>query len=73
MSETILFSTRQKAIAAAQGKAPFDLLLTGGVIVDVATLELRGADIGIVGNMIASVHPRGAMSNAARKIGRAHV
>ena len=50
--------TRLKSIAAAQGQAPFDLLLTGGRVLDVATLELRDADVGVVGPMIASVHPR---------------
>ena len=64
MTETIDLQTRVKAIAAAQGKEPFDLLLTGGQVVDVATLELREADIGIVGEMIASVHPRGAFAKA---------
>src|SRR3954453_96812 len=62
MTKAIDLQTRIKAIAAAQGKEPFDLLLTGGRIVDVATLELREADIGIVGAMIASVHPRGAFA-----------
>ena len=64
MTEAIDLQTRVKAIAAAQGKEPFDLLLTGGRIVDVATLELREADIGIVGAMIASVHPRGKFEQA---------
>jgi adenine deaminase len=64
MSETIDLSTRLRAIAAAQGNAQFDLLLAGGRIVDVATLELREADVGIVGAMIASVHPRGRFAGA---------
>src|SRR6266576_1572421 len=64
MTEAIDLQTRVRAIAAAQGKEPFDLLLTGGRIVDVATLELREADIGIVGAMIASVHPRGRFTAA---------
>jgi adenine deaminase len=64
MNETIELSTRLRAIAAAQGKEPFDLLLTGGRIVDVATLELREGDVGIVGAMIASVHPRGRFAGA---------
>ena len=59
MNEAIDLSTRLRAIAAAQGKAPFDLILAGGRVLDVATLELREADVGIVGAMIASVHPRG--------------
>lgn len=65
MDETITRETRSRAIAAAQGKAPFDLLLTGGTLVDVATAELRAADIGVVGPMIASVHPRASRSDAA--------
>ena len=64
MTEAIDLETRVRAIAAAQGKEPFDLLLTGARIVDVATLEVREADIGIVGAMIASVHPRGAFAKA---------
>src|SRR3954452_19796511 len=47
---------RHRAVAAAQGAEPFDLLLTGGTLVDVGCGELRPADVGIVGPMIASVH-----------------
>ncbi len=36
-------------LEAAQGRAPFDLLLRGARIADVATMEIREADIGIVG------------------------
>src|ERR1700730_12225403 len=64
MTEPFDMSTRLRAIAAAQGKEPFDLLLAGGHVLDVATLELRGADVGIVGEMIASVHPRGSFAKA---------
>ena len=64
MNETIELSTRLRAVAAAQGSEPFDLLLTGGRVLDVATLELREADVGIVGAMIASVHPRGRFAGA---------
>jgi len=64
MNEDIDLSIRLRAIAAAQGRAPFDLLLAGGRIIDVATLELREADVGIVGAMIASVHPRGRFAGA---------
>jgi adenine deaminase len=64
MREAIDLSTRLTAIAAAQGREPFDLILNGGRIVDVATLELREADVGIVGTMIASVHPRGRFVSA---------
>ena len=57
--------TRRAAVRAAQGAAPFDLLLTGGTVVDVALGELRPADIGITGGLIASVHPPGTRSDAA--------
>ena len=56
--------TRSRAVDAAQGKAPFDLLLRGGQIVDVITGEIRYADVGIVGPMIASVHAAGTRSDA---------
>jgi len=64
----ISWTTRQRAIAAAQGREPFDVLLVGVTVVDVATLELREADVGIVGEMIASVHPRGRFSAAASTV-----
>ena len=64
MIEPIDTAVRLRAIAAAQGREPFDLLLKGGTVVDVATLELREADVGIVGEMIASVHARGKFSAA---------
>ncbi len=57
-------ATRQRAIQAAQGKEPFDLLLTNATIVDVITGELREADLGLVGPMIASVHPPGLFAEA---------
>ncbi len=50
-------NNRTRAIDAALGKRPFDVLLTGGTVVDVVTSELRQADVGIVGDLIASVHP----------------
>lgn len=64
MDQPIGVDTRKRAIAAAQGREPFDLLLAGGTVVDVATLELRAADVGVVGGMIASVHPRGRFREA---------
>lgn len=57
-------ATRARAVQAAQGHAPFDLLLTGGQLVDVITGEVRPADLGIVGPMIASVHPPGTRTDA---------
>ena len=68
ISEAIGAATRQRAIAAAQGREPFDRLLTGATVVDVATLELREADVGLVGEMIASVHPRGRFEQARERV-----
>ena len=56
--------TRRRAVQAARGESPFDLLLTDAQIVDMATGEIREADVGIVGETIASVHPRGSRSDA---------
>ena len=60
-------AVRARAVAAAQGREPFDLLLTGGTLVDVGCGELRAADVGIVGPLIASVHEPGARSDRARR------
>ena len=51
--------TRRRAVQAARGEIPFDLLLTDAQIVDTVTGEIREADVGISGEWIASVHPRG--------------
>ncbi|MEI4472822.1 adenine deaminase [Frigidibacter sp. MR17.24] len=59
---------RDRAVAAATGRAPFDLLLAGGRVVDVATSEIRAADVGIVGGLIASVHAPGTRADAGRVI-----
>ena len=59
---------RSRAVAAARGDAPFDVLIAGGILVDVVTGELRPADVGLVGPLIASVHPRGARVDAASVI-----
>lgn len=56
--------TRRRAVQAARGEMPFDLLLTHTRIVDMATGEIRDADVGIVDGLIASVHPRGSRSDA---------
>ncbi|WP_449557174.1 adenine deaminase [Huaxiibacter chinensis] len=56
--------TRRRAVQAARGESPFDLLLTQVRIVDMVTGEIRDADVGIVGELIASVHPRGSRSDA---------
>ncbi len=59
---------RDHAVKVARGDAPFDILISGGTLVDVVTGELRPADIGIVGPLIVSVHERGARSDAAQVI-----
>ncbi|MEO0388069.1 MAG: adenine deaminase C-terminal domain-containing protein [Pseudomonadota bacterium] len=59
---------RGRAVAAARGDAPFDVLLTGGVIADVLTGQCRSADVGLVGPLIASCHPSGARSDAGSVI-----
>jgi len=56
---------RTRAVAAARGDQPFDVLITGGTLVDVVTGELRAADIGIVGPLVASVHEPASRSDAA--------
>lgn len=55
---------RRRAVQAARGKSPFDLLLTDARIVDMVTGEIREADVGIVGDTIASVHPRHSRTDA---------
>ncbi|MTH48539.1 adenine deaminase [Intestinirhabdus alba] len=59
--------TRRRAVQAARGEIPFDLLLTDAQVVDMATGELREADVGIVGDIIASVHPRGSRTDAGER------
>lgn len=56
---------RQRAIRAALGQIPFDRLLINAAIVDMVTGEIRDADVGLIGSMIASVHPRGKFTQAA--------
>jgi adenine deaminase len=55
---------RQRAVKAALGQLPFDLLLTNAALVDMATGEIRNVDVGIVGALIASVHPCGTLTEA---------
>ncbi|MDE2913976.1 MAG: amidohydrolase family protein [Paracoccaceae bacterium] len=65
---------RTRAVDAARGAKPFDLLLHGGCVADVITGQIRPADVGVVGPLIASVHPPGARRdsratlNAAGKV-----
>jgi len=65
MNDAVDPTTRDRAVAAARGHAPFDLLLTGGTVIDVGSLRTFASDVGIVGPMIASVHPSGSRSDAA--------
>jgi adenine deaminase len=53
---------RQRAVKAALGQLRFDLLLTNAALIDMATGEVRNADVGIVGALIASVHPCGTLT-----------
>jgi adenine deaminase len=59
---------RDRAVRAALGEAPFDILITGGRLVDVTTSEIRPADIGLAGPLVASVHPPGRRADAARVV-----
>lgn len=59
---------RDQAVRAARGEAAFEVLLTGGLVADVATGELRAADVGIVGPLIASVHAPRTRDDAATRI-----
>ena len=59
---------RDRAVRAARGEAPFDVLLVGGNVADVTTGELRAADIGLVGPLIASVHAPSTRYDAAECI-----
>lgn len=65
MTDPIDPAVRDRAMAAAAGRAPFDVLLTGATLVDVSTGELRPADVGLVGALIASVHAPGERTDAA--------
>ncbi|MGF6176317.1 adenine deaminase [Ensifer sp. 4252] len=56
---------RARAVAAARGAAAFDMLIIGGVVVDMVTAEQRAADVGLVGSLIASVHAPGSRNDAA--------
>lgn len=59
---------RSRGVAAARGDTAFDRLITGGTVVDMVTGELRLADVGLVGPLIASVHAPGARTDAAEVI-----
>ncbi|MCD1632511.1 amidohydrolase family protein [Martelella mediterranea] len=59
---------RAAAVEAARGERPFDLMISGGTVVDVATGELRQADVGLSGGLIAAVMPPGARRDAVETI-----
>ncbi|MBO9197041.1 adenine deaminase [Rhizobium sp. 16-449-1b] len=59
---------RARAVAAARGDAPFDVLITGGQLLDVVTGLIRDADIGLVGPLIASVHAPQTRKDASETI-----
>jgi adenine deaminase len=56
---------RDRAVRAARGQAPFDILITGAILADMATGELRPADLGLVGPLVASVHAPRSRTDAA--------
>ncbi len=57
---------RARAVAAARGDSAFDMLVTGGRILDAVTGLIREADIGLVGAIIASVHAPTSRTDAAK-------
>ncbi|MBX5131557.1 adenine deaminase [Rhizobium lentis] len=59
---------RARAVAAARGDAPFDMLITGGRLLDTVTGLIREADVGLVGALIASVHARASRIDAVEII-----
>ncbi|NEJ70332.1 amidohydrolase family protein [Rhizobium phaseoli] len=62
---------RARAVAAARGDAPFDMLITGGRLLDAVTGLIRDADIGLVGAVIASVHTPASRTDAVEIINAA--
>ena len=59
---------RARAVTAARGDAPFDVLITGGRLLDAVTGLIHEADIGLVGALIASVHAPASRTDAAEII-----
>jgi adenine deaminase len=59
---------RARAVRAAQGLAPFDLLVTNARLLDMVTGRERAADIGVVGGLIASVHAPDPARDAATRV-----
>lgn len=67
MNDTMLSITqsdRNRAMDAVQGHIPFDVLIKGGQVADVITGELRLADVGLSGKLIASVHTPSMSENS---------
>lgn len=59
---------RARAVTAARGDAPFDMLIVGGRLVDMVTGQIRLADIGVVGPLIASVHAAGSRTDGLKVV-----
>jgi len=59
---------RARAVAAARGDLPFDVLISGGKLLDAVTGLIREADIGLTGPLIASVHAPGSRADALEMI-----
>jgi adenine deaminase len=68
MRDPVDANERARAREAALGRRPFDLLFCGATVVDVGTGELRPSDVGVVGGLIASVHPTASRADAAETI-----
>ncbi|MBE9636786.1 adenine deaminase [Salipiger mangrovisoli] len=59
---------RARAVQAARGDVPFDLLVEGGTLLDMITGRERKVDVGIIGPLIASVHAPDPARPAQRRI-----
>ncbi|MEK1894635.1 MAG: adenine deaminase C-terminal domain-containing protein [Rhizobium sp.] len=59
---------RARAVAAARGDTAFDILISGGRLLDAVTGLTREADIGIVGPLISSVHAPASRTDATETI-----
>ncbi|MEM9577000.1 MAG: adenine deaminase C-terminal domain-containing protein [Pseudomonadota bacterium] len=59
---------RARAVKAARGQVPFDVLIVNGTLLDMVTGALRSADVGIVGGLIASVHAPDPTREAATRL-----
>ncbi len=55
---------RPRAVRAARGLAPFDVLISGARLVDVATSEIRAPISGWSRPLVASVHAPGSRGDA---------